>query len=201
MKISRSLKSPTKISSVANRLKEVMDSKNLRQIDILNLSKPFCVAQDVKMGRNDLSQYVSGKVEPKDDKLHILSQALSVAELWLRGYDVPMEEKPSNYSEEENPYEIETAEALEAMPIETQIPFTHFAKVCAMNPYKAKEFLDQLPLNNGAGHLPDKKENLDQLQLTEVDRELLEILKLIPEDAKRNFLEMGRLYAATLRKD
>lgn len=46
-----------------------------------------------------------------------------------------------------------------------------------------------------------QKENPDQLQLTEVDRELLEILKLIPEDAKRNFLEMGRLYAASLRKD
>lgn len=46
-----------------------------------------------------------------------------------------------------------------------------------------------------------QKENLDQPELTEVDLELLEILKLIPEDAKRNFLEMGRLYAATLRKD
>ena len=69
-----------------------MDSKNLRQIDILNLAKPFCVAQNVKLGKNDLSQYVSGKVQPKDDKLHILSQALSVTELWLRGYDVPMED-------------------------------------------------------------------------------------------------------------
>ena len=46
-----------------------------------------------------------------------------------------------------------------------------------------------------------QKESPDQPKLTEVDLELLEILKLIPEDAKRNFLEMGRLYAASLRKD
>ena len=47
----------------------------------------------------------------------------------------------------------------------------------------------------------EQKEIPDQPELTEEDRELLEILKLIPADAKRNFLEMGRLYAASLRKD
>ena len=46
-----------------------------------------------------------------------------------------------------------------------------------------------------------QKENPDQPELTEEDRELLKIFKLIPEDAKRNFLEMGRLYAASLHKD
>lgn len=42
------------------------------------------------MGKSDISQYVSGKVEPGQDKLTILGLALNVSEAWLMGYDVPM---------------------------------------------------------------------------------------------------------------
>lgn len=42
------------------------------------------------MGRNDISQYVSGKVEPSQWKLTILAKALNVSEVWLMGYDVPI---------------------------------------------------------------------------------------------------------------
>lgn len=167
MKISANLRKHTKIASVSSRLKELMKSKNLRQIDILNLAKPFCVANGVKLEKNDLSQYVSGKVEPKDEKLHILSLALSVTELWLKGYDVPMTTRAEYLGDEENPYEEEISEALESMPLETQIPFSYFARVCAMNPYKAKNFLEQLPLDEGLGSLPDQKE---APTLTEKDR-------------------------------
>ncbi len=41
------------------------------------------------MQKNDLSQYVSGKVEPKQDKLTILGLALNVNEVWLMGYNIP----------------------------------------------------------------------------------------------------------------
>lgn len=41
------------------------------------------------MQKNDLSQYVSGKVEPRQDKLTILGLALNVNEVWLMGYNVP----------------------------------------------------------------------------------------------------------------
>lgn len=46
----------------------------------------------------------------------------------------------------------------------------------------------------------DKKENPDQLVLTGVDKELYEILKLIPEDQKKIFLEMGRVFVNNLNK-
>lgn len=42
------------------------------------------------MNKSDLSQYVSGKVEPNQDKLFVLGNALKVNEAWLMGYDVPM---------------------------------------------------------------------------------------------------------------
>lgn len=47
---------------------------------------------------------------------------------------------------------------------------------------------------------PDE-ENPDQLVLTGVDKELYEILKLIPEDQKKLFLEMGRVFVNNLKKD
>lgn len=79
-----------KASSTQKRLKHIMDMRNLRQIDILNLVLPYCDEYGVKMHRSDISQYLSGKTEPNQDKLFILGLALNVSEAWLMGYDVPM---------------------------------------------------------------------------------------------------------------
>lgn len=75
------------------RLKRIMQERNLRQVDILELTAPLCKKYDVKMNKSDISQYVSGKVEPSQDKLVILGMALNVSEAWLMGYDVPMKSK------------------------------------------------------------------------------------------------------------
>lgn len=78
-----------KVTSTAVRLKSIMNERGLRQIDILTAAKPFCEKFGVKLGKNDLSQYVNGKVEPGQEKLTILGLALNVSETWLMGYDVP----------------------------------------------------------------------------------------------------------------
>lgn len=80
-----------KKESTATRLKQIMQERQLRQVDILEKCKPFCQKFDVKLGRNDLSQYVNGKVEPGQDKLTVLGMALNISEAWLMGFDVPME--------------------------------------------------------------------------------------------------------------
>lgn len=77
--------------NTAERLKTIMEERNLKQIDILKLCIPYCELYDVKMNKSDLSQYVSGKVEPSQDKLVILGMALNVNETWLMGYNVPPE--------------------------------------------------------------------------------------------------------------
>ena len=73
----------------------IMEKRNLKQVDILNLSLPYCAKYDVKMNKSDISQYVSGKVEPSQDKLVVWGMALNVTEAWLMGFDVPMERKDS----------------------------------------------------------------------------------------------------------
>ena len=84
--------------STSERLKEIMSIKNLKQIDIIRLAEPHCNKYNIKLGKNDLSQYISGKVEPGQNKLYILSLALNVNEAWLMGYDVPMEKGISNFN-------------------------------------------------------------------------------------------------------
>lgn len=77
----------------SDRLKQIMKERNLRQIDILNLCLPICAKNNVKMNKSDISQYVSGKVEPSQEKLVVLGMALNVTESWLMGFDVSPERK------------------------------------------------------------------------------------------------------------
>ena len=88
-----------KISNTQQRLIKIMKERGLRQIDILNLTKPYCESFGVKMNRSDICQYLAGKSEPNQNKLYVLAVALDVAEAWLMGYDVPMKRLTSYSSE------------------------------------------------------------------------------------------------------
>lgn len=76
------------------RLKELMQERNLKQVDILRMAEPYAKQYDIKFNKSDLSQYVSGKTEPGQDKLFLLGITLNVSETWLMGYDVPRERNP-----------------------------------------------------------------------------------------------------------
>ena len=82
-----------KKENTAIRLKTIMNMRGLRQVDILNLTVPYCQKYSVKMNKSDISQYCSGKTEPNQEKLFILGNALNVSEAWLMGFDVPMESR------------------------------------------------------------------------------------------------------------
>lgn len=75
-------------TNTAERLRQLMDERGLRQIDILEKAKPFMEKFGVKLSKTDISQYLSGKVTPRQDKLTVLGHALDVSEPWLMGYDV-----------------------------------------------------------------------------------------------------------------
>ena len=74
--------------NTSDRLKQLMNERKLKQVDILNLSLPYCKKYNIKMNKSDISQYVSGKVEPSQEKLVVLGMALNVSEAWLMGFDV-----------------------------------------------------------------------------------------------------------------
>ena len=79
-----------KKESTATRLKKIMETKDLRQVDVLKLTAPYCEQYGIKMNKSDISQYCSGKNEPNQEKLFVLGKALNVSESWLMGFDVAM---------------------------------------------------------------------------------------------------------------
>ena len=72
------------------RLREALSVRNMLPIELSRLSG---------IGKSAISQYLSGKVTPKQDKIYKLAQALKVSESWLMGYDEPMEQSPAPASD------------------------------------------------------------------------------------------------------
>ena len=74
------------MSSFSQRLKEAMSDSKMKQVDLIRLAE----AENIKLGKSHISQYVSGKTVPRADMVHFLAKALNVDENWLVG--------ESNYS-------------------------------------------------------------------------------------------------------
>lgn len=69
-----------KHSVFANRLKQSMNAKNLRQVDLV---------EQTNISKASISQYLSGDFIPKNEYLNSLAKVLDVDPLWLSGIDVP----------------------------------------------------------------------------------------------------------------
>lgn len=82
--------------NTAQRLARIMNERNLRQVDILKKSEKFQKELGIKLGKSALSQYVSGKSIPDQDKLVLLAKTLDVSEAWLMGYDTNEQQTESN---------------------------------------------------------------------------------------------------------
>lgn len=71
-----------KIETTSKRLQEAMRITKLKQADLSRLTG---------LSKGGISNYVLGRYEPKSDIINKLAIALNVSEMWLWGYDVPME--------------------------------------------------------------------------------------------------------------
>lgn len=85
-------------NTTASRLQQVMSERNLKQVDVISLSKVHQNELGVKLGKSALSQYINGKSTPDQEKLVLLARTLGVSEAWLMGYDVPAtkDSQPTN---------------------------------------------------------------------------------------------------------
>lgn len=66
----------------ALRLKKAMEYRQMKQIELVEATG---------IGKSAISQYLSGKIVPKQDKIYLIAKALGVNEGWLMGYNIPME--------------------------------------------------------------------------------------------------------------
>lgn len=81
----------SKTSSTSERLKEAMRIRQLKQADLSRLTG---------LAKGGISNYVTGRYEPKSDVINKLAKALNCSEMWLWGYDVPMDRVNSSSLEE-----------------------------------------------------------------------------------------------------
>ena len=64
-----------------------MRENNLRQSDILNLTRKLQSELNITMSKAVLSHYVNDRSTPDEKRRHLLSLALGVTEPWLMGYE------------------------------------------------------------------------------------------------------------------
>lgn len=74
------------MDTTANRLNLAMEMRNMKAVDL---------SEKTGIGKSYISQYRNGIVNPKQDRIYLMAQALNVNEMWLMGHDVPMERQSS----------------------------------------------------------------------------------------------------------
>lgn len=57
------------------------------------------LTEKITIVKLSISQYLSGKVIPKLDKIYLMVKTLGINETWLMGYDIEMPRAASNYSQ------------------------------------------------------------------------------------------------------
>lgn len=72
------------MKTTAQRIKEGMELRGFKQADLV---------EKTGISKGALSSYVSGRYNPKQNNIYLISKALNVSEAWLMGADVPMERK------------------------------------------------------------------------------------------------------------
>ena len=72
----------TRIATTPERLHMALSNANMKQVELSNITG---------LDKGSISCYLSGKYEPKSDAINKMAIALDVNEMWLWGYDVPME--------------------------------------------------------------------------------------------------------------
>ncbi|MFR0781307.1 MAG: helix-turn-helix domain-containing protein [Zhenhengia sp.] len=87
--------------TTALRLRKALNIRSMKQMEL---------SEKTNIGKSAISQYLSGKVIPKQDKIYLMAKALNVNEAWLMGYDVEMSRITISYNKTSAPSIIKPKE-------------------------------------------------------------------------------------------
>lgn len=128
-----------KVDSTAHRLEIILEEKGWSQAELLKRCEAYLKALNVKMNKSDISQFISGKYAPKQDKLYVLSKALGVSPAWLMGLDISKDGTVARQEEVKQPRMVSV-----------------YGRVAAGQPIEAiEEILDTVPLSSGMSEADD----------------------------------------------
>ena len=71
-----------KIESCGKRIEKALTIRNMKQSEL---------SKRANVTKSSLSLYIKEAYEPKQDKIYAMAKVLNVSDMWLMGYDVPME--------------------------------------------------------------------------------------------------------------
>ena len=71
-----------KTETCGKRIEKALIIRKMKQSELCKLAN---------VPKSSLSLYLRGAYEPKQDKIYKMATVLNVSEVWLMGYDVPME--------------------------------------------------------------------------------------------------------------
>ena len=71
-----------KTEMCGKRIEKALTIRKMKQSELCKLAN---------VPKSSLSLYLRGAYEPKQERLYAMAEALNVSDLWLGGYDVPME--------------------------------------------------------------------------------------------------------------
>lgn len=74
-----------KVAELKDRLRQALDDSK---------TKPIELAEKTGIPKSMISYYLSGKSQPKADRIYELARVLDVNEAWLMGYDVEKSRTP-----------------------------------------------------------------------------------------------------------
>lgn len=111
-----------RISTTAERLREALERSGKKQADLVRATG---------LDRGSVSSYLAGKYEPKQKAVYKIAAFLDVSEMWLLGYDVPMERTAEQKKNDDlvrliallrkYPDLLDTAIKLSELPAEDQV--------------------------------------------------------------------------------
>lgn len=95
------------MSTVKERLKEIMEIRQMRQVDVINrcnyiIDSTPDYERMSHMRKAQMCDWLAGRYEPNQWNILILSKALNVSEGWLMGLDVSMVRKDKADQAEED---------------------------------------------------------------------------------------------------
>ena len=79
-------KNNTKPAQLKDRLNDALTLRNMRPVDL---------SEKTGIPKSMVSYYLAGKSIPKADRVYKIAKVLGVNEVWLMGYDVPLDRAPA----------------------------------------------------------------------------------------------------------
>lgn len=119
------------------RLNSILQKRNLSQADLSKMTG---------IRSSSISDWLSGKYEPKQDKIAIIADALKVSPVWLIGYDdsTPTDKIEGYYVDLET---AKYAEMLRTRP-EARLLFSASRGISKEDMEKAVEYIELLKLKH-----------------------------------------------------